>query len=423
MGWPAVARAYLRTFERARAEGADRRRTAIRARTLASRPELPAASLTHLQRMTDDTGMLQHAAFSVPCYDDGYCVDDNARALIVMELVAEAGTEPPALVRTLQSRYLAFLRHAWNPAPGRFRNFMSYSRRWQEELGSEDSHGRSLWALGTVVGRSADPGRQSLGHDLFHAALPAASGFTSPRAWAFALLGIGQYLRSFEGDSVVQDVRQRLAERLFALYRRTSTPDWPWFEDRLTYCNARLPHALLLSGSRMAREDMVEAGLASLEWLVSTERSPDGYFAPVGSNGFHVRGGARARFDQQPVEASAMVSACLEAGAVTHDERWAAHARRAFDWFLGQNELQRTLYDAGTGGCRDGLHEDRVNENQGAESTLSFLAALLEMRAASGPLEASGSARFIRGTPGSNGTMPVGAGAPEALTARGEAIS
>jgi hypothetical protein len=173
----------------------------------------------------------------------------------------------------------------------------------------------------------------------------------------------------------------------------------------------------------MGRADMVEAGVASLEWLVSTEISPDGYFAPVGSNGFHVRGGERARFDQQPGVASAMVSACLDAGAVTHDERWPARARRAFDWFLGQNELQRALFDAGTGGCRDGLHEDRVNENQGAESTLSFLAALLEMRAASGPLEASGAARFIRGTPGSNGSTPVGAGAPEAQPAHREAIS
>jgi hypothetical protein len=173
----------------------------------------------------------------------------------------------------------------------------------------------------------------------------------------------------------------------------------------------------------MARNDMVKAGIASLEWLVSTESSPEGYFAPVGSNGFHVRGEERARFDQQPVEASAMVSACLEAGSVTRDERWPAQARRAFDWFLGQNELQRTLYDAGTGGCRDGLHEDRVNENQGAESTLSFLAALLEMRAAGGPLEANGAARFIRGAPGPNGTTPVGVGAPEAQQARREAIS
>lgn len=383
MAWPAVAHRYVQSFEHARAEHTERLRTVFQAKTLARRPaELPEINLEHLRLMTDQTGMLQHAAFSVPRYDDGYCLDDNARALLLMALVEDAGTEDGKTVRALASRYLAFVNHAFNTDRGCFRNFMSYDRQWIEECGAEDSHGRALWALGTVVGRAGDPGRQSLSGHLFHAALPAVSGFTSPRAWAFALLGIDEYLRAFQGDSNVQSVRKMLADRLLDLFRRTSRRDWPWFEDRVTYCNARLSQALIVSGSWMEHGEMLAAGLRSIEWLASTQCSEDGYFAPIGSNGFYGRGEPKASFDQQPVEACGMVSACLEAQRVTRDGRWAEHSRRAFNWFLGQNHLQQSIYDATTGGCRDGLHPDRVNENQGAESTLSFLLALLEMRSA-----------------------------------------
>jgi len=383
MTWPAVARAYQQSFERARVAHLERGRSAFRAKTLAcGAVELPEMHLGHLCRMTDDTGVLQHAAFTVPRYEDGYCLDDNARALIVMARAEDSRTGDQELVQTLQRRYLAFVRHAWNPGPRRFRNFMSYDRRWQEECGSEDSHGRAIWALGTVVGQSTDQGHQRLSGELLHAALPIVTDFTSPRAWAYALLGINEYLRAFEGDRRAQEVRAVLAERLLEMFLRTSDSQWPWFEDRLTYCNARVAQALLVSGAKMEREDMVDAGIRSLDWLVAMETSADGYFAPIGSNGFLVRGGPRARFDQQPVEASATISACLDARRVTNDERWALDARRAFDWYLGQNELQQSLYDPSTGACRDGLHEDRVNENQGAESTLSFLLSLLEMRAA-----------------------------------------
>src|SRR6185295_14526622 len=320
--------------------------------------------------------------FNVPRYDAGYCLDDNARALLLMALVEEAGTEHGQVVRALASRYLAFVSHAFDPEHGRFRNFMSYARQWQEPCGSEDSHGRALWALGTVVGRSSDPGKQSLAGQLFHGALPPLAAFTSPRAWAFALLGIDEYLRAFQGDRSVQAVRTRLAERLLDLFQRASDGKWPWFEDRITYSNARLSQALIVSGARMEHDEMKAAGMRSLRWLAEIQCSEDGYFAPIGSNGFYRRGGRKALYDQQPLEACAMVSACLEAGRLTGETRWSEHARRAFSWFLGQNHLQRSLYDATTGGCRDGLHADRVNENQGAESTLSFQLALLEMRAA-----------------------------------------
>jgi glycosyltransferase involved in cell wall biosynthesis len=382
MLWPAVAHSYLRTFERARSEHAERRRTEFRAGTLATRPiDLPEVNLDHVEIMTDDTGMLQHAMFNVPRYEEGYCLDDNARALLLMTLLEDAGSDDPKVLRTLSSRYLAFVSHAFNHPRGRFRNFMSHTREWREEQGSEDSHGRALWALGTVVGCSADPGRHSLAGALFHAALPAVSGFSSPRAWAYTLLGIEKYLHAFAGDRSVQAAGRAIAERLLALFRRTDQADWPWCENRVTYCNARLPQAMIATASWTGDAGMLATGLRSLEWLMTIQRTPDGYFAPIGTRGFFERGMKAAAFDQQPVDACATVSACMHAFRATGDHRWSEHARSAFTWFLGQNQLQQALYDPLSGGCRDALHVDRMNENEGAESTLSFLLALMDMQA------------------------------------------
>ena len=381
MKWSAVADSYVASFERARREQANRVRASVGAMTLASRPtELPEVNLEHLGTMTDDTGILQHAAFTVPACEHGYCLDDNARALLLTAIIEEAGTEDRSVVRALASRYLAFVSHAFNPERRRFRNFMSYSRRFIEDVGSEDSHGRAMWALGSVFGRSQDQGRRNLGGQLFQLGLPAVATFTSPRAWAFALLGIDEYLRVLKGDGDLESMRSLLADKLLDLFRRTRRRDWPWFEDSLTYCNARLSQALVVSGAEMRNEEMAAAGLESLEWLMTIQSSAEGYFTPIGSNGFYERGGPRAAFDQQPVEAHSMVSACLDSRRVTGHVHWTDRARRAFSWFLGENQLQQWLYDPTTGGCRDGLHVDRVNENQGAESTLSFLLALCEMR-------------------------------------------
>jgi glycosyltransferase involved in cell wall biosynthesis len=380
MLWPVVAQSYLESFERAKAEHVERLRTVFQAKTLATGPpNFPEVNLEHLRRMSDDTGLMQHAAFNVPRYHEGYCLDDNARALLLMTLMEDADMVKAKESRPLVSRYLAFVNHAFDPLQRRFRNFLTYSRQWVEENGSEECHARAIWALGCVVGRSNDPGCRSLSSDLFHAALPAVEQFSSPRAWAYALLGIAEYLRAFEGDSDTQAIQKRLAERLLGLFERSHSVEWPWFEDRLTYCNARLPQALIVSGSRMLNERMTEVGLKSLAWLSDLQRSQEDYFAPIGSNGFYVRGEAKADFDQQPVEACAMVSACLAATRVSTEARWTQDARRAFNWFLGENHLQHTIYDAASGGCRDGIHVGSVNENQGAESTLSFLMALTEM--------------------------------------------
>ncbi len=380
MLWPRVAERYLQSFSHAITDHVDRAKTTFQAKTLARRPaQLPETSLVHLRAMTDDTGILQHACFNVPRYEHGYCVDDNARALRLIALLEDQGHDDVVALRGLGTRYLAFVNHAFDDRSRRFRNFMSYERKWLDDIGSEDSHGRSLWALGSVIGRSANPGRRTLARDLFHAALPTSVAFTSPRAWAFTLLGIDEYLRAFQGDSDVERARAELAARLLSLLPRSEDHAWPWFEDRLTYENARLSEALVVSGWAMHDAEMSVAGVRSLGWLDSVQRSPEGYFAPIGSNGFYIRGEAKAEFDQQPDEAYAMVSAGIQAARVTGDKEWLAVARRAFDWFLGQNQKQFALYDPVTGGCHDGLHVDRLNENQGAESTLSYLLALAEL--------------------------------------------
>jgi glycosyltransferase involved in cell wall biosynthesis len=382
MIWPQVARRYMESFQRARAERRHFSAPGFVVKALDKRPvELPALKLDHLRRMTDDTGMFQHAIFTVPNYREGYTIDDNARALTVSALLEELGSEETS---DLTSRYFAFVWYAFNSETGRFRNFMNYQRNWEEASGSDDSHGRALWALGTVLGRSNTPALQSMAGWVFEKALPAIVDTTSPRAWAFALIGIHEYLRRFAGDRRVSQVREQLAGRLQELYQSNRADEWRWYEKSLTYCNAALPHAMLMCGQGIPNNDMTEAGLESLSWLAEVQRADEagGHFVPIGSNGFYQRGGARARFDQQPVEAQAMVSACLEAHRITADKIWYKEARCAFDWFLGRNDLNLPIYDTTTGGCRDGLHPDRPNENQGAESSLAFLQAVLELRLA-----------------------------------------
>lgn len=377
--WPVVAKSYLKSFEHA-LEGQRRRRTLPAIWPLSAPADLPEVNLDHLRAMTDDTGVIQHATFDVPRYEEGYCLDDNARALLLMTMLEETSTARPRSSRASSARYLAFVAYAFNAETRRFRNFMSYSRRWVEDVGSEDSHGRAVWALGAVVGRSAEPSRTGLARELFQAALPPLPSFSSPRAWAYALLGINEYLKAFRGESGAESLRQILVDKLCGLHGVHATKDWPWFEGSLTYSNSRLPQALIVSGEAMGLEEVTRLGLRTLAWLSDAQVSAQGQFAPIGSNGFHHRGSVKAEFDQQPVEAGGMVSACVDALRVSGDARWALDGRRAFDWFLGQNHLGLPLYDDSTGGCRDGLHQERCNENQGAESSLSFLLALQELR-------------------------------------------
>ena len=383
MVWSNVAQLYMRSFECARLEGgAALSRKSLATKTLDQKPrELPELKLSHLSRMTDSTGVFQHAIFSVPNFSEGYCTDDNARAFILAVLLGELG-EDPECVRTLATTCAAFLHHAFDLKTQRFHNHMSFDRRWLDAQGSEDCQGRALWALGIGVGRSPLRSFQMMAGQLFALALPALTGFTSPRAWAFGLIGMHEYLRRLSGDSLINQTREALTSRLMARFEVTAQPDWQWFEEALSYDNATLAYALILSGRATGQHAVLERGLQALRWLTELQMSEKGHFRPIGSNGFYRRGGTRANFDQQPIEAQATVSACLEAYRATSDVWWYEQAQRAFDWFIGWNDLGLALYSPETGGCRDGLHMDRVNQNQGAESTLAFLLSLAEMRLA-----------------------------------------
>jgi len=382
MIWPKVAQRYMECFERVRIEHPRLKYTGLIVKALDERPnELPVLKLDHIKRMTDETGILQHAVFTVPNYHEGYTTDDNARALIIAVLLEEYERKD---AEELGTRYLGFLWYAFNEKSKRFRNFLSYQRKWQEENGSDDSHGRSILALGTVLGRSNIISFQKMAGRLFEQALPKILETTSPRAWAYALIGLHEYLKRFSGDRMAKQVREELTNRLVSLYSSNSKINWNWFEDSLSYCNAVLSHALIACGYAMNQEKILNIGLESLQWLTNIQKSnpKDDYshFVPIGTNGFYKRNGTKAQFDQQPIEAQTTVSACAEAYRATGNKIWYKEAQRAFEWFLGRNDLKLALYDATTGGCKDGLHPDRVNENQGAESTIAFLQSLLEIR-------------------------------------------
>ncbi|KAF0123218.1 MAG: group 1 glycosyl transferase, partial [bacterium] len=350
--WKEISRRYLEVFSEVKLE-----------RTRCPRPrhlyveniksitnfELPEMKFDHLRILTDDTGIFQHATYTIPNRDHGYCIDDNARALMVADMVRKHLSTAGIGFDSLSSHYLSFLLHAFNVETGRFRDFMTYARQWAEEVGSEDAHGRVLWSLGKAVALLDDSGQLLMSTTLFNQVLKAVERFFSPRAIAFALVGIHAYLDKFSGDSEVRRVREILANRLFNQFRNNATESWPWLENSLNYDNGKLPHALLLS-------------------------------VPIGSNGWYEQGGPKARFDQQPIEANAMIEACVEAFNITRDKTWFDNAVMCFNWFLGHNDLNMPLYDPKTGGCRDGLMADGINQNEGAESTLAWLLSLMTLQ-------------------------------------------
>jgi glycosyltransferase involved in cell wall biosynthesis len=401
MVWKRVAQGYMESFARVRGDRMETPRAQFSARaTPKALDQLPELKLDHFNALTDDTGILQHAIFTIPNRGEGHTTDDNARGLIFTVMLERLAAERSAkgepaesqlekadfLAADFSARYLSFLEHAFNPANGRFRNFLGYDRKWNETEGSQDSHGRALWALGTVLGRSRNQGLRAAAGRLIEYALPAVMQLYSPRAAAYTLLGIQEYLDSYPGDRDAQKVRSVLSRRLLEMYESIRRPDWKWFENVVAYGNARLPQALLLVGAACSDDRMIAAGLESLEWLSETQCCEiNHHFVPIGSQGFYRQNGEKARFDQQPLEAAGTVSASLQAYRLTGDSRWRKQAWSAFNWFLGDNDLQLPLYDSVNGGCRDGLHPDRANENQGAESTLSFLMALLEMRSLQEP--------------------------------------
>lgn len=381
MTWENTAKRYITCFKSARRKEPRRpvEEPGLVEGRVGSASSLPAASTRHFVDMCDDTGLFQHAVFNIPDRNHGYCIDDNARGLLLCCNPASGLTAP--LAEKLAARFAAFVQHAWNPDNGRFRNFMGFDRRWLEPAGSEDSHGRTLWALGACAQSGSDDLRAQWAAGLFSEALKCVEVFTSPRAWAFTLLGLDRFCSAHPENSEAERMRSVLARRLETLLRSTETADWSWFEETLTYDNARLSEALIRTGAAIGAEHLVHAGLRSLHWLVAMQRAPEGHFRPIGSQGFMMRPRSPpVAFDQQPLEACATIAACAAAYHIDPATRWQTEARGAFAWYLGENDLGLPLVDIDTGSCRDGLHPDRANENRGAESVLSYLLGLADMR-------------------------------------------
>ncbi|HEX6981309.1 MAG TPA: glycosyltransferase family 4 protein [Balneolaceae bacterium] len=382
--WKEVASQYARLFREVVANQYinPQPRNSHRPRYLLKKGgSLPPFKIDHLLALTDDTGILQHASYNIPNRHHGYCTDDNARALLVAQQalrLENIAPEDAGKLKGLSNRYLSFLAHAFNPDNGRFRNFMSYSRQWLDPMGSEDAHGRALWALGASVAfpnRSSD---KTLGTTLFTQGLDAAQSFKSPRAIAFTLIGLSGYLKRYAGNSAARRTGEKLSERLYRQFEAHKKEEWPWPEEVLTYSNARLPHALILAGEFCRRRELTTMGLKALKWLLKIQTKA-GHLSPIGNNGWYQHNGSKARFDQQPLDANALVEACIAAHEVSGEEYWRDSAGICFNWFLGQNDLKLPLYDSRTGGCRDGLEYNKVNENQGAESTLAWLLSLTAM--------------------------------------------
>lgn len=378
MVWREVAAQYAEVFQRAILEHTRRRRAPFRGFRLHTLPEV---DLSHLRRLTDDTGILQHAVYTVPDRRFGYTTDDNARALLVTllhwELYQDKGIWP------LMHTYFSFLHHALDWDRGSFRNLLTYERRFSEELDSADAQGRAIWALGSAVAARIPEDLLELSIAMFKATLPTWRELEAPRAASFAILGGIRYLERFPGDTEVRNAVLGLVRRLYGLFREHGTPDWPWPEDLLTYDNARLPQALIAAGKALGDRALIEQGLESLRWLIEIQTDPKGgHLSLIGNQGWYERGKERARFDQQPVDAAALVDACYEAALATDDPRWFEEMDKALFWFLGRNDLSAMLYDFTTGGCYDGLQPTGVNKNQGAESTVSWLLSLLRVKLA-----------------------------------------
>lgn len=333
-------------------------------------------AIAALERMTDGTGMLQHAIHRVPDRRHGYCIDDNARALI---LACRLPSDQCERAEQLATVYASFVQHGWNQDERIFRNFMGYDRRWLEPAGSEDSNGRTLWALGVAAAEAPTRALRDWAADLFDTTVTVVDKLQSPRAIAFATLGAAGMLGARPGHARSLSLLGKGADLLHSLLAKARRSDWIWFEPVLAYDNARLPEALLAAGIALGDRRTTAAALETLDWIVGQQTTKRGHFRPVGTDSFgHVYAAPRP-FDQQPVEAWATVDACARALVATGDLHWAVEAERAFDWFAGGNDLALPLASAGDGGCFDGLMPHGVNRNQGAESILALQLAACTM--------------------------------------------
>jgi hypothetical protein len=327
-------------------------------------------NLNHLDRMTDSTGMIQHAIYSVPRRESGYTTDDNARALRLCVRLWDQQPGESMLKRV--STYLGFLEYARGIGHG-FHNFLGYDRRWLDAEGCGDCQGQTVRALADVLGSNLPEGYRAVARELIEAILPTLSDMRSLRAQAYMILAWG-HLRDAEVKDIepLESVAWSAAKRLVECYSRTVRPDWQWFESRMTYANAVLPHALFVAAERWPEEAFYEVAKASFRFL-DEQTTVDGIFWPVGNEGWYPRGEEKALYDQQPVEAVVMAEAALTAFEMLGDETYLDSFGRCYGWFHGLNSLRQPLVDINSGACCDGLESSGVNRNQGAESTLAFL--------------------------------------------------
>jgi glycosyltransferase involved in cell wall biosynthesis len=373
--WPHVGRAYSEIFHIA-TEGFKRAtKLPIPSSKEKALPILPEINLTHLRNLTDSTGIFQHATYSIPNPNEGYCTDDNCRALLVA--VMNQYMMGDDSVNKLINRYLTFIHYSFNPESGLFRNFMSYERAWLEDAGSEDCNGRVIFVLGYIIKNTPSYSTLSMIKHLFDQSIKNMDSFKSPRSLAYITVGSIFYLNKFAGARDIKKICKNSADKILEYYTYTSSKEWQWFEDSVTYDNARLPQALLMAGQFLNNKTYITAGLESLNWLYEILYDKEKKcLSLIGNDGWYFKGKPKAKFDQQPMEIPALIDACYQAYLITRDDEWINRLGVAFSWFLGNNDRQEPLCDFTTGGCYDGLTSSMVNQNQGAESTISWLLSL-----------------------------------------------
>lgn len=367
MLWSRLAERYMTVLTTAKSPPRER---VVNLRT-PTRRDIPQVSLQGIQRISDDTGIAQHARFGVPDRDHGYCLDDNARGLLLTGALAAEGVTDPALER-LAWIYASFVQHAWTDGAATFRNFMGFNRQWLEAKGSDDSIGRGFQAVAATAETGMRRELRVWAADMADRILPHAAKLPYLRSKAFVVLGACAMMRAHPGHANAREVAIELSDEIERALSANYADDWRWFEDTLAYDNARLCEALLVAGRQLDRPRLTQAGLVSLEWLCEVQTGRNGGFRPVGSESFGRVRAAPKPFDQQPLEAAATIDACAAAYACNRDPRWAAEARRAYDWYLGDNDLGLRVAQPETGLCYDGITPRGVNLNQGAESVLSF---------------------------------------------------
>lgn len=370
MIWPRYAEAVMGEMQIIR-ESAPARIPAA-----ANRAIPRSVSFQAIERLSDATGMFQHSLYSVPDRNHGYCIDDNARALLLMNGLTSLSDQKHDQWAPI---YASFIQYAWNPDQAAFRNFMGFDRAWLEEVGSEDSFGRTLWAIGVTARDNRLGQLRRWASNLFDQVGGHALKLASPRTHAFAILGATAVMDAHPGHALAREIVATMGESLLSLVARNRRPDWAWFEIVLAYDNCRLPEALLRAGKALGRQDMIDVGLETLEWIISQQTAEKGHFRAVGTDSFGKPFAPPEPFDQQPLEAWATIDACGIAHGITGDESWREKAMTAYRWYLGENDLGLALADPVTGECFDGLMPHGVNLNQGAESVLAFHLATCAM--------------------------------------------